>query len=49
MSDRLTRRNCGVVGVSRAIRTGAPTEPLTPRYLRRPDATAPGTRKPVLR
>ncbi len=31
------------------IRTGAPTEPLTPLYLRHPDATAPGTRKPVLR
>ncbi|MGH3716760.1 MAG: tRNA (adenosine(37)-N6)-threonylcarbamoyltransferase complex dimerization subunit type 1 TsaB, partial [Micromonosporaceae bacterium] len=31
------------------IRAGAPTEPLTPLYLRRPDAAEPGTRKPVLR
>jgi len=26
---------------------GAPTEPLTPLYLRRPDAVMPGARKPV--
>lgn len=26
---------------------GAPTEPLTPLYLRRPDATEPGARRPV--
>jgi tRNA threonylcarbamoyl adenosine modification protein YeaZ len=31
------------------VRTAAPTEALTPLYLRRPDATLPGTRKPVLR
>jgi len=31
------------------VRTGAPSEPLTPLYLRRPDAVAPGERKPVLR
>ncbi len=29
------------------IRTGAPSEPLTPLYLRRPDAVAPGASKPV--
>ncbi|MGH3648398.1 MAG: tRNA (adenosine(37)-N6)-threonylcarbamoyltransferase complex dimerization subunit type 1 TsaB, partial [Micromonosporaceae bacterium] len=27
----------------------APSEPLTPLYLRRPDAAEPGARKPVLR
>lgn len=31
------------------IRTGAPGEPLTPLYLRRPDAVAATTRKQVLR
>jgi tRNA threonylcarbamoyl adenosine modification protein YeaZ len=31
------------------IRSKAPTEPLTPCYLRRPDAVAAVTRKPVLR
>lgn len=31
------------------IRAGAPGQPLTPLYLRRPDAVQPGTRKPVLR
>lgn len=31
------------------VRTAAPSGPLTPLYLRRPDAVAPGTRKPVLR
>jgi tRNA A37 threonylcarbamoyladenosine modification protein TsaB len=30
------------------IRGGAPSEPLTPLYLRRPDATLPGQRKTVL-
>jgi len=30
------------------IRDKAPTEPLTPLYLRRPDAVEPGTRKAVL-
>ncbi|MDG4763736.1 tRNA (adenosine(37)-N6)-threonylcarbamoyltransferase complex dimerization subunit type 1 TsaB [Solwaraspora sp. WMMD406] len=30
------------------VRAGAPTEPLTPCYLRRPDAVAATTRKPVL-
>jgi tRNA threonylcarbamoyl adenosine modification protein YeaZ len=30
------------------IRAGAPGEPLTPLYLRRPDAVEPGTRKPAL-
>src|SRR4051812_29079227 len=29
-------------------RAGAPSEPLTPLYLRRPDATLPGQRKTVL-
>jgi tRNA threonylcarbamoyl adenosine modification protein YeaZ len=31
------------------VRAGAPGEPLTPLYLRRPDAVAPGERKPALR
>ncbi|HEX6500229.1 MAG TPA: tRNA (adenosine(37)-N6)-threonylcarbamoyltransferase complex dimerization subunit type 1 TsaB [Micromonosporaceae bacterium] len=31
------------------VRAGAPGEPLTPLYLRRPDAAQPGVRKPVLR
>lgn len=31
------------------IRAGDPTEPLTPLYLRRPDAAVPGERKPALR
>ena len=31
------------------IRDIAPSEPLTPLYLRRPDAALPGARKPVLR
>jgi tRNA threonylcarbamoyl adenosine modification protein YeaZ len=31
------------------VRDKAPSEPLTPLYLRRPDATLPGERKPVLR
>jgi tRNA threonylcarbamoyl adenosine modification protein YeaZ len=31
------------------ILAGAPGEPLTPLYLRRPDAVEPGTRKPALR
>jgi tRNA threonylcarbamoyl adenosine modification protein YeaZ len=31
------------------IRSGAPGEPLTPLYLRRPDVAAPAGRKPVLR
>jgi tRNA threonylcarbamoyl adenosine modification protein YeaZ len=30
------------------IRAGAPGDPLTPLYLRRPDATVPGERKPAL-
>ncbi|HEX2418042.1 MAG TPA: tRNA (adenosine(37)-N6)-threonylcarbamoyltransferase complex dimerization subunit type 1 TsaB [Micromonosporaceae bacterium] len=30
------------------IRSAAPSEPLTPLYLRRPDVAAPATRKPVL-
>ncbi|MDG6105347.1 tRNA (adenosine(37)-N6)-threonylcarbamoyltransferase complex dimerization subunit type 1 TsaB [Dactylosporangium aurantiacum] len=30
------------------VRAKAPGETLTPRYLRRPDAVAPGTRKPAL-
>ncbi|SDY75894.1 tRNA threonylcarbamoyl adenosine modification protein YeaZ [Micromonospora pattaloongensis] len=30
------------------VRAGAPSEPLTPLYLRRPDAVAPTARKPVL-
>ena len=29
------------------IRGAAPSEPLTPLYLRRPDAVEPGARKPV--
>lgn len=29
------------------IRSAAPSEPLTPLYLRRPDAVVPGTAKPV--
>jgi tRNA threonylcarbamoyl adenosine modification protein YeaZ len=29
------------------IRTGAPSEPLSPLYLRRPDAVVPGAPKPV--
>ena len=29
------------------IRSGAPSEALTPLYLRRPDAVAPGASKPV--
>lgn len=29
------------------LRAGAPSEPLTPLYLRRPDATVPGAPKPV--
>lgn len=29
------------------VRSGAPGEPLTPRYLRRPDAAVPGAPKPV--
>lgn len=33
---------------SRAV-TGAPSDPLTPRYLRRPDATLPGPPKAVSR
>ncbi|GAA0795621.1 tRNA (adenosine(37)-N6)-threonylcarbamoyltransferase complex dimerization subunit type 1 TsaB [Spirilliplanes yamanashiensis] len=31
------------------VRDKAPTEPLTPLYLRRPDAVEPGARKPALR
>lgn len=31
------------------IRSRAPSEPLTPLYLRRPDATVPGERKPALK
>jgi len=31
------------------IRDKAPAEPLTPLYLRRPDAVEPGARKPALR
>jgi len=31
------------------VRAGAPGEPLTPLYLRRPDAVEPGARKPALR
>ncbi|WP_203712635.1 tRNA (adenosine(37)-N6)-threonylcarbamoyltransferase complex dimerization subunit type 1 TsaB [Asanoa siamensis] len=31
------------------VRAGAPSEPLTPLYLRRPDAVAAGGHKPVLR
>jgi tRNA threonylcarbamoyl adenosine modification protein YeaZ len=30
------------------VRSGAPSEPLTPLYLRRPDAVASAVRKPVL-
>jgi tRNA threonylcarbamoyl adenosine modification protein YeaZ len=30
------------------VRSGAPAEPLTPLYLRRPDAQAPGVRKSAL-
>jgi hypothetical protein len=30
------------------IREAAPSEPLTPLYLRRPDAVEPTARKPVL-
>ena len=30
------------------VRAGAPSEPLTPLYLRRPDAAVPAGRKPVL-
>jgi tRNA threonylcarbamoyl adenosine modification protein YeaZ len=31
-----------------AVRTRMPTQPLTPLYLRRPDAVLPGARKPAL-
>jgi hypothetical protein len=31
------------------VRNRMPTEPLTPLYLRRPDAVQPGERKPALR
>jgi tRNA threonylcarbamoyl adenosine modification protein YeaZ len=31
------------------VRSQAPSDPLTPLYLRRPDAVEPGDRKPVLR
>jgi tRNA threonylcarbamoyl adenosine modification protein YeaZ len=31
------------------VRAGKPSEPLTPLYLRRPDAVAAGSRKPVTR
>lgn len=40
-----------VAGLARCaaarVRSGAPTEPLTPLYLRRPDAVAPGASKRV--
>jgi tRNA threonylcarbamoyl adenosine modification protein YeaZ len=36
-----------VATAARRIRAGAPSEPLTPLYLRRPDAVEPGARKPV--
>lgn len=40
----------GLVAVARAaLLAGGPGEPLTPLYLRRPDATEPGARKRVLR
>jgi tRNA threonylcarbamoyl adenosine modification protein YeaZ len=40
----------GLVAVARdALVTKAPADPLTPLYLRRPDATVPGERKRVLR
>ena len=35
--------------VADRVLAGAPSDPLTPLYLRRPDATEPGPRKPVLR
>ena len=31
------------------VRANAPSESLTPLYLRRPDAALPGERKPALR
>jgi tRNA threonylcarbamoyl adenosine modification protein YeaZ len=37
-----------VAAAAERIRTGAATEPLTPLYLRRPDAVEPSLRKPVL-
>jgi len=40
----------GLVAVaSTVLRSGAPADPLTPLYLRRPDAVEPGARKRVLR
>ncbi|HEV2781441.1 MAG TPA: tRNA (adenosine(37)-N6)-threonylcarbamoyltransferase complex dimerization subunit type 1 TsaB [Actinophytocola sp.] len=40
----------GLVAVAGdALRSGAPAGPLTPLYLRRPDAVVPGARKRVLR
>jgi tRNA threonylcarbamoyl adenosine modification protein YeaZ len=39
----------GLAGLAATrILDGAPAEPLTPLYLRRPDAVAPGARKPAL-
>jgi tRNA threonylcarbamoyladenosine biosynthesis protein TsaB len=38
-----------VAAASAALRSGGPAEPLTPLYLRRPDAVEPGARKRVLR
>lgn len=40
----------GLVAVAgAALRSGTPADPLTPLYLRRPDAVEPGARKRVLR
>ena len=36
-----------VTCVADALRTGTSPGPLVPLYLRRPDAVAPGPRKPV--
>lgn len=37
-----------VLGAAERVRTGAPSEALTPLYLRRPDATVPASSKAVL-
>jgi tRNA A37 threonylcarbamoyladenosine modification protein TsaB len=38
-----------VVAAAEGLRSGVEPEPLTPLYLRRPDAVEPGARKRVLR
>ena len=47
--SRATRRRTALAALAaERIRAGAPGEPLTPLYLRRPDAVAATGRKPVL-